>query len=387
MGRWAFLLSLAMVLVLPQWAEAQVVRRSASSMLRPCPDPAPGTGNIEGIVREAATEVRMGFVDIRLIPSARGQGDLVHLNQSNPGGRFQFCNVPVGSYSVQGYFDQIGGDLAHVTVGPGGTTSLILNLGLAGEGSDPGSLAGTVLDADSREPLEGVVVSMVDSRARVVTNAEGSFTFPSVTPDTIDLQATRLGYQDARGRVYVGGSQAVTIEIKMATQAIALEPITVTATRREFQFALPGMEELETRMSWGGGEFILQDQIRDRRPGRVTDMLQGTNVVVMNDGRQIYMGRSLCAPVVYIDDVRITHGAGASSLSRITLDIQDDYAYNVGEEDEGTWAADAVNLVHPDHIQAIEIYPGPGSTPGQYLDSRSRCGVILIWTRRGPKGD
>ncbi|MFC1791532.1 hypothetical protein ACFL0I_03600 [Gemmatimonadota bacterium] len=54
--------------------------------------------------------------------------------------------------------------------------------------------------------------------------------------------------------------------------------------------------------------------------------------------------------------------------------------------DEGNFAAQAVNLIPPSDIQAIEIYHGPADTPGQYLDSRSQCGVILIWTRRGPRG-
>lgn len=383
MRMWRLLLGLVAVAGLFQEASGQGRR-----VVRPCPDPAPGTGVIVGLVREAATEVPMGFVDIRLIPASEGTGALVQLDESTPGGRFQFCNVPVGSYTVQGYFDQIGGDLAHVTVGPGGTTSLILNLGLAGEGNEPGSLEGTVVDADSGEPLEGVTVSMADSRARAISDTEGKFAFPSVSPDTYALHATRLGYQDAHGSVVVGGSQAVTVQITMATEVIALEPITVTATRRELTYALPGMEELEQRMELGGGEFILQEDIARRNPISTTQMLQGTRVTVMNDGKQIYMGRTLCAPVVYIDDVQITHGAGSSSLLRSTPgeNVSDFRLDPDSNADEGTYAAEAVNLIHPLHIQAIEIYPGPASTPGQYLDSRSRCGVILIWTRRGPKG-
>lgn len=46
-------------------------------------------------------------------------------------------------------------------------------------------------------------------------------------------------------------------------------------------------------------------------------------------------------------------------------------------------AADAVNLIHPSEVKAVEIYRGPSEIPGQYLDSNARCGIILIWTRRG----
>jgi len=34
-----------------------------------------------------------------------------------------------------------------------------------------------------------------------------------------------------------------------------------------------------------------------------------------------------------------------------------------------------VNLLDPISIKAIEVYRGPGETPGKYLDSNARCGV------------
>lgn len=236
-------------------------------------------------------------------------------------------------------------------------------------------------------------MQIVDPGRRVITDEEGRFSFPVLLPDTVEVLATHVGYQDSRGSVAIGGAQAVTIQVEMARRVIPMDPIVVTATRREFTYALPGMEELDQRMKGGFGEFILPDQIQDRNPGRVTDLLYGTKVTVVNNGKAIYMSRTLCAPVVYIDDVRFTHGYASGGLQSIARSTPEAGAFQPGrgidaqgEDDEGVFAAEAVNLVPPSDIAAIEIYPGPGSMPGQYIDSRSRCGVILIWTRRGPKG-
>jgi hypothetical protein len=338
---------------------------------------------ILGLVREAATQVPLGFVDVRLIPASQELEGLVHVAESRTNGSFEFCSVPVGRYTVQGWFEGVGGDLTQVSVGPGGETSLVLNLTLEGESDQPGSLSGQVKDAETGDPIQGVAVELLAPRRRGVTDEEGRFAFFAIPPDTVVLVAKHLGYQDANGPVVIGGAQAVTVQVAMATRPIEMDPIVVTATRREFVYALPGMEELERRMASGFGEFIVQEQIRDRDPMRVTDLLQGTSVIVMNNGQAIYMQRSLCAPVVYIDDVRITHGSGSSSLKRA---LGEAGTVADSKEDEGSFAAQAVDLIHPNQIQAIEIYEGPASTPGQYIDSRSRCGVILIWTRRGPKG-
>ncbi len=365
---------------LPAVVGGQVARRQQE-----CPPPVQGTGTIVGVVREEATQVPMGFVDVRLIPASSESGGLVQVTRSAPNGRFQFCNVPTGPYTVQGWFDEIGGDLTRVSVGPGGTTTMALNLSLKAESDQPGTLSGRVLDAESREPIEGATVEVDGRGRRVITNQDGRFTVPSLRPGNVEMIVSHLAYEPATGQVEVGGAQTVTVEVVLATRVIELEPITVTATRRDLQAALPGMEELDRRMASGFGEFILSEDIRQRNPGRVTDLLQGSaGIQVMLGGRAIYGSRTQCAPVVYIDDVRITHGTGATNLRR---DSVSDFLRGTPDDDEGVFAAEAVNLIHPQHIQAIEIYPGPGSTPGQYLDSRSRCGVILIWTRRGPRGN
>lgn len=40
------------------------------------------------------------------------------------------------------------------------------------------------------------------------------------------------------------------------------------------------------------------------------------------------------------------------------------------------------DLVHPEDIEAIEVYSNVSRIPPQYNGSSSACGVVLIWTRK-----
>ena len=44
-----------------------------------------------------------------------------------------------------------------------------------------------------------------------------------------------------------------------------------------------------------------------------------------------------------------------------------------------------INEILGSEVIAVEVYRGPSETPAEFLDSGSRCGVIVIWTRRGPR--
>lgn len=42
-----------------------------------------------------------------------------------------------------------------------------------------------------------------------------------------------------------------------------------------------------------------------------------------------------------------------------------------------------LNGMHPDEIQAIEVYTSAVQIPAQYNKTSGGCGVMLIWTRTG----
>jgi len=302
--------------------------------------------------------------------------------RSDGSGQFQFCSVRSGIFSITGQFGQLGTHLGPLALGAGETVSLSLELShiMGAEGS--GTLVGLIVDADSEEPVEGATVVLPGLRRMVSTNSLGRFTIPSLPPGIVAMEVTRLGYAEVDGEVRIEPGETTETRITMATEAIPLEPITVVGIRRRIDLA--GMDDFERRYHSGWGQFILQDEIERRMPNKLTQMLYETGVQVANDGRAIYMRRTGCGPLVYLDGVKLTHlsrGGGPTAQSSggtgRGLPWGDPDA---NPQEEAAWA---VNLVHPGDVRVVEIYRGPAEVPGQYLDSNARCGVILIWTKRG----
>lgn len=236
-----------------------------------------------------------------------------------------------------------------------------------------GVLVGVVRDADEREAVAGAEIKLPDLGRRTFSGDDGSFRLPLLTPGVYRLRVSRLGYAVVMATVEVVGGEVVECEVLMQVEPVPLEGITVTARRELPGTILTGLRDFHRRRESGWGQFLLEDEIRVRGGRRTTDLLQGSmGVEVFGNGAAIFMRRTQCPPLVYLDDVKVTHcsvGGGPYARARDC---------NPARE-----AAEAVNLLTPSEILAIEVYRGPAETPGQYLDSNSRCGVILIWSRRG----
>lgn len=361
--RLAGVLGMVALGLIPPGALGQGVTASRACQ---APDPATGMGVVEGRAQDRATRVSLGLATVRLLPADSGE---VLEGRTDLSGAFSFCSVPGGRWGIEAW---IGDRQAHprpIIVTPGERTVLFVELFLPSDGARPGILSGLVVEAESGVPVRGATVQILGSPRRTFSDDAGHFSFPFLKPGPVHLRVTRLGYQTADGLVEVGGGQEVAVEVRMATEAIPLEPIVVTATRKAL--TLPGALDLERRVNSGWGEFVLSDEIELRSPTKVTDLLRGTGVEVLGNGAAIFMRRSGCAPLVYMDDQKLTR----CPRGQVSSDCN-----------PYTEAAEAVNLLVPAMIYAIEIYRGPAQTPGQYLDSNSRCGVILIWTRRGGGG-
>lgn len=342
------------------------------------PDSSAGLGAVMGNVVDVQTQIPLGFVQIRL----RIEGVEEHLEtRSAPSGKFQFCSIPAGAISLTGQLGQLGGIVGPLFVEPGETKAVSLQLSPPITGVETGTLAGIVKDEESREPVSGATVMLSESGQTAITNELGRFTFPSLSPGETSLQVSRLGYGETTGAVEIEVGKTTEIEVSLSMEAIPMDPLTVTAVRR--RIVLPDLEDFERRYYSGWGKFILENEIQARAPTKLTQVLYEAGVDVDGDGRRVRIRRTGCAPLVYLDGVKLTHMSRGGGGGGAWIRPPKNNLFPEPDASPSMEAAAALNLVHPSNVIAVEVYRGPAETPGQYIDSNSRCGVILVWTRRG----
>ncbi len=99
-----------------------------------------------------------------------------------------------------------------------------------------GSLSGTVTTEDD-EPLFGAEIALVPEGsespfARDVTDQDGRFEFLRVPPGTFRLIAQFVGFAEGRETVAVISGSAVTVDLRLTSISVLLDPIVITASRR-----------------------------------------------------------------------------------------------------------------------------------------------------------
>ncbi|HLL85433.1 MAG TPA: carboxypeptidase-like regulatory domain-containing protein, partial [Longimicrobium sp.] len=125
-------------------------------------------------------------------------------------------------------------------------------------------LSGRVLDAADGEPVPQARISVLNAEGRMVgrtTSAEnGTFSLQLRLPGLVRLRAERTGYSaTVTQAVQVGNLEVLQVDVRMAVQALAGEPLTVigrTQPKRRESLAVSGFYEREAR---GFGRFLRRE--------------------------------------------------------------------------------------------------------------------------------
>jgi hypothetical protein len=236
----------------------------------------------------------------------------------------------------------------------GATMALVATHAASGQ-----TIRGKLLEQITDNPVPNAQVSLVAVPAQQVatttTSSDGGFTLRAPSPGTFRLRAVVKGYRIAVSpAVALNSGDDISFTWRIMPDTIYLQPMVVTANNRRSNSRLGGFHD---RMQHNvGGRFITRDDIDKRRPFRVTDLLAtvaGLRIVPGRFGDDVVTTEG-CRPAVYLDGVRYPL---------------------MGEKID--------NIVNPQEIEGIEVYPHLVETPPEFVYPEQNCGSIVIWTRMG----
>ena len=97
-----------------------------------------------------------------------------------------------------------------------------------------GTIAGTVIDAETGAPVTQAAVQLVGQDVSAVATGESGAFGVTVPAGTYSIVVTRIGYETSRvDGVGVGAGEATTVTVELRSRALVLNPLVVTASRRE----------------------------------------------------------------------------------------------------------------------------------------------------------
>ena len=214
-------------------------------------------------------------------------------------------------------------------------------------------IKGTVIEKNSRQPLEFINVMVLGLNKGGVTNAEGHFTIEQVPPGIYRLQATAIGYKSVTTPEYIVSTKDLNISIEMEENLTELAGVTVTAS--------PFRRDLESPVSLR----IIGLQEIEKSPGANRDI---SRIV------QSYPGVAF-SPIGYRNDL-IVRG-GSPSENRFYLDGVE--IPNINHFSTQGASGGPVGILNADLIREVNFYTGAfptdkGNALSSVLDFKLRDG-------------
>jgi len=341
----------------------------ATILGRGCPAPSSEdvtSAAIVGRVLASSTGRPLGGARVTLRVPVHGSDDDTIETVSDAAGVYRFCGVPaLGPALLAAGFASRGAEAGiHIPEAGSAYHELIVPLEVASR------VVGRVVDAGTSEPIAGVAVRLSAGAGESITRADGRFTFTAVEPGPHAIAVRHVAYKTVEDSLIVDGSgRSLQVEIRMATDAIQLDPLVVTVEARTPSATLAAVYDRIDRVRLaGGGTVFDRHDIEHRNAARLTHLLGGVQGVTIQtvggvpvlSSPRAATGWSACMMTVWVDGIMVLRGGAGG-----------DGAMNIDQ------------LVSISDVEAVELYQPGGRIPLEYWGSYSGCGVALIWTRRG----
>jgi len=237
------------------------------------------------------------------------------------------------------------------------------------------TLAGQVLDQTAGTPVALARITLLDLEGHPVvftlSDKDGYFlvTAPIAGQYLVNAESGFYwSYSD--GPVALSAGDTLMVEFTLAPHPTELDEIVVRGTRRPWRMVLGGYYE---RAQSGLGWQLDREMLERHSFRRISDALFSVPGVTLLDAgfgdKEPTFVRargwnnlvspqafaSACFPRVFLDGMQFSPG--------------------------GSVPTEIDRLLHPEDVEAIEIYKSAMEVPGRFGGSGATCGVIAIWSR------
>jgi len=230
---------------------------------------------------------------------------------------------------------------------------LLAVLGASNAGAQTAAaVRGVLVQRDSRTPVDGARIAVVGTPLTTTTDVQGRFELPGIPAGIHLLQARAVGFVVGTWLIQLNDGQSLRDTLELEALAVALTAVTVVANASDWR----SEAAFERRRNSGVGVFMTREEIRQRHPASVSDLMRSVPGVLTNcrgrGGCIVLMTRSTrpCQPEYFLDGYPATLSTGSS----FPIDL----------------AA----------IRGVEVYRNQSETPAEFQRPGLRCGVIAIWT-------
>jgi len=293
--------------------------------------------------------------------------------QSRPlaSGPFRLCGIPTRSaVSVRAIADSAIAEPVAVDFNGGRFAQARLTLH---PGAPRAALVALVFADSAHHPLHDAEVSINALSRSAYADAQGLARLGDIPPGRHVVTVRRVGYAAVAIELDFTANETISRRVPLR-RIVVLDSVNVVADRVERY-----MQSFADHRTVGLGKFLTRVELEE---------LEGrsfSSILAQNSRVQIKYGKGPCAFLASsARGKRLTRpgwpncGVQPACYAQIWVDGFKVYWGRDGEPPFN------LALVQPERLEAMEYYATPAQTPGRYSDLDAVCGVLVLWTRKGP---
>jgi len=240
------------------------------------------------------------------------------------------------------------------------------------------SIMGTVTDSSTKNPVNGVAVTVEGGRYGALTGSDGRYRITGVAAGTYSVVARRIGYAPSRKPATVTDDGQTTVDFALRVAVSELSEVIVTGTAG-------GQERRE--LGTAVGQIDATDEQSKSQSSNLSSLLNSrvAGVSVIPSSGRLGAGPNINIrgvsslsldnnPLIYIDGVRVSNRTAGGPTT----------GANGGFGSQNSGVVGRLNDINPEDIESIQIIKGPAAAT--IYGTEASNGVIQIITKKGAAG-